>query len=567
MTREIVNYDEFLSRKEVEELNTSTYPTKINNSTLEIKNFYGIHVEEFRTIRNQNFYVNIGVNLLSGYNGTMKSTILGLFTQGFNSDFQDLFGKPLRTKYSEIFNLSLKYDGGNKIYKFEYLIEDIHSNKLKIPVFTKVRDKNDPNSDVRIITGGRNQVDGNMNLATRYINLNRLLSIHTSDAKVSDITLSEEESERQKAFYNRIFSHKAYNSFDAVANDENKKYTFGPSNGTYDYTSISSGEDNLGSIFNALLSFERLAPKKDSIRGILCIDEVEASLHPAAQINLIEYLSKWGIKNKTIVILTTHSLGLIEHISKKKNANHYYFSNLYSQKSLVDVYLNPSYETVKEEMAYMIQNEEEEKSPPKINVLCEDEVAKFIINATIKTRDITKRIEFIKTENDNGIGFPQLISFYKKTKPLFDNQSLIFLDGDIDEKVLLDKAINPKDLSTAMTIIPGGEHNLCFESWITYDLFKKSNDDPVFRKLKKPASYFKDRFHSISHVTYDIFLNDPQNDMFSKICKNFISNTPEISKKYMREFIRSTKEFEDFRNLIIEKLNFIANKKGYPDFK
>ncbi|MGH2183095.1 hypothetical protein ACQ10C_16060, partial [Enterococcus faecalis] len=79
-------------------------------------------------------------------------------------------------------------------------------------------------------------------------------------------------------------------------------------NSYYDVNSISSGEDNLSTFADVLVSFMRIfsANKKNKyngLTGILAIDEFEASLHPIAQKNLFNFLFDWSRKYKVKIIL------------------------------------------------------------------------------------------------------------------------------------------------------------------------------------------------------------------------------------------------------------------------
>ncbi len=76
--------------------------------------------------------------------------------------------------------------------------------------------------------------------------------------------------------------------------ETDKKSGIGISTDYYDYLTNSSGQDNLGQILLALLSFRKLKEEQgDSWNGgILLIDEIDATLHPAAQSKLITLLTQ-----------------------------------------------------------------------------------------------------------------------------------------------------------------------------------------------------------------------------------------------------------------------------------
>ena len=59
----------------------------------------------------------------------------------------------------------------------------------------------------------------------------------------------------------------------------------------------SVGQDNIGYIVSALVDFYLHKKRTENYNGgILCIDEIDASLHPNAQLRLFDLLAKRGIR-------------------------------------------------------------------------------------------------------------------------------------------------------------------------------------------------------------------------------------------------------------------------------
>jgi len=67
----------------------------------------------------------------------------------------------------------------------------------------------------------------------------------------------------------------------------------------------SSGQDNLGQILLAILSFRKLKEEQGEQwqGGILLIDEIDATLHPAAQSKLIKLFIQEAKENKLQILL------------------------------------------------------------------------------------------------------------------------------------------------------------------------------------------------------------------------------------------------------------------------
>src|SRR5690606_29768781 len=95
-----------------------------------------------------------------------------------------------------------------------------------------------------------------------------------------------------------------------------QKNTLGVNTDFYDWKMNSAGQDNIGKILLAILSFKRLKATHDAAYkgGILAIDELDATLYPASQIKLIEALRKFASNLNIQIIFTTHSLSIMESV-------------------------------------------------------------------------------------------------------------------------------------------------------------------------------------------------------------------------------------------------------------
>lgn len=74
------------------------------------------------------------------------------------------------------------------------------------------------------------------------------------------------------------------------------------------------GQDNLGKIILALFSFKRLHDKypRQYKGGILAIDEMDATMYPASQVELLKVLRKYASKLNLQILFTTHSMSLLK---------------------------------------------------------------------------------------------------------------------------------------------------------------------------------------------------------------------------------------------------------------
>ncbi len=161
---------------------------------------------------------------------------------------------------------------------------------------------------LRVVVGRkRGKGDGNFNLNTAYINFKRLFPIIDTDSvEKTENNMLQEDKDFIKNAYLKIFQKTDYDNATLVSDDMNKE-TFAPSNSNYNFEAISSGEDNLGHILLKMLAFKNYCQGRDSLQGVFCIDEVEASLHPIAQDNLIDFLLDFS-KNIIFKLLLLHIL-------------------------------------------------------------------------------------------------------------------------------------------------------------------------------------------------------------------------------------------------------------------
>ena len=98
-----------------------------------------------------------------------------------------------------------------------------------------------------------------------------------------------------------------------------------------DANTISDGEDNLYILLTALecLKFyTENVTEMNQKQGILLIDEFDATLHPSQQINLLRYIDDYSSKFNIQVVLTTHSLSTIEEAIKNKFNVFYLIDNV-----------------------------------------------------------------------------------------------------------------------------------------------------------------------------------------------------------------------------------------------
>lgn len=366
----------------------------------------------------------------------MKSSILDLIAHPFSSpnNAKDMYGKELKTTYQDVFRLSLSKDRDEYIYYINGI-----TNKdefISEPVRMYLRDKENRH---RVTVGATNEKgQGNFALNTSYINLKRLFPIIETSAEEANIQISDTDKQWISRSYQSIMQRPAYIKSTAVS-DKKSKNTLAPAESYYDFNSISSGEDNLGNILCKMMAFTHNKIDNGSLQGLMCIDEIEASLHPSAQIQFIDLLKKWSKYNHIQVVITTHSLYLIDHclrlqlenasVSKEITINNISTMQVSSDHNF-NIMINPGFNIIYKELTY---NESSLPSPYKVNIICEDSIAIQAIKSIIKNTIVKQNIEFISDISDKkGTPWKTLTSLVKNGKKLLSD-SIIVLDPDVSK--------------------------------------------------------------------------------------------------------------------------------------
>ena len=216
-----------------------------DNKKIRIRLIKSIEIEKFRTFQQRTVELGTQITFLIGRNGTMKTSLMGLIAHPFSSESKDAFGKELKTPLKEVFRLSPIYDKSPYSYN---LIMDIldHDSLLKEEV--KIYYGQDSKNRHRVVVSGAEKGDGNFSLNTSFLNLKRLLPLVDTNAKpefADEFKLSAQEKRQQKDFYEYVMPSTEYSLFEPI-HQKNQKTTFAPTgqSATYDYETISSGEDN-----------------------------------------------------------------------------------------------------------------------------------------------------------------------------------------------------------------------------------------------------------------------------------------------------------------------------------
>lgn len=393
-----------------------------------------LHIEKFREINDIDINFGSKLTVISGRNGTGKSSILGLVSQCLsfrnvkninNINYKTLFNEDFESEFRNHLKISEKYDTPDKKYK-----TNIHLNNND-KIYTLATTKR--NNQLRFVLRGNE--DRNFTWPSVYLDLKRLTPmVYRKEDDGNELGLNNVDEKLLIEWTNKVIP-KIKTSDNISKNlpekDIKSVVATGPD---YDIKSASSGEDNIGQILMALLSFKKLKDNFQQYKGgILLIDELDATLFPKSQLQLLDLLLSLAGKYKLQIIFTTHSPTMLNYIFEMKKKTE---KNSKTSKDIAINYLtntrdkieNMNYETVNDILDDLeFKTKSKGKNDiRKIKVYCEDVEAKDMLSK-ILSNDLKRAIDF---QTKVTLGAENYISLIKAQVTEFKKNSLIVLDGD-----------------------------------------------------------------------------------------------------------------------------------------
>lgn len=351
----------------------------------------GIEVSRFRAMHDLEIGLGQLVTVIAGQNGTSKSTILGMLGQPFGlRDRRTIFGKPFSTKFTDIFNMSSEHDiPGEHLYYVDFNDEAIAGSQgqhVQVKSFKRpAKDK----SSIRIVTGAsRAKGEGNIDYPVIYLGLKRTNPVgEFFNPQAEQTDFSESEVEQFNQWYARVMVDQEKTTDVVRMSKHGQKETLLVNTATYDYLANSAGQDNLGQILGALISFERLADAmgEEYRGGLLLIDELDVTLFPSSQVRLFELLKEQAWAQRVQVVFTTHSMTLLEKAVEETQDKNDAVKVLYLRKreSGIRLTIDPPIDEIQADL--MVEPLRPKKGF-KAEIWCEDDEAKWVLGQIMPSR-------------------------------------------------------------------------------------------------------------------------------------------------------------------------------------
>jgi AAA15 family ATPase/GTPase len=519
-------------------------------------------IKKFRGFEDVEFNLGSQLTVIAGQNGTQKTTILGMLSQPFTitdpdnpmKDEKPLCGGSFKSAFNEKFKLSDVFD---KAKNHEWTLH--LKNELKPFIIESIsRNKKAEKNGIRFWRkGDRSKGSGYIQLPVIYLSLKRLFPIG-EDAKLNEssyIKLTPDEEEFYKEWHSKLLisldKFKAANYLESP-----NKNTLGITTDVYDWKQNSAGQDNIGKILLAILSFRRLKEKYKSNYqgGILAIDELDATLYPASQIKLIEALRKFASNFSIQVIVTTHSLSIMEAVCalyekfRKIEASKDQIRVIFLEKRNNNIHIIPeaTFAIIKHRLNVTIEGNTKRSLP----VFTEDTEAALFAKGILKRR--ASKLNFINCK----IGCSVLIDLATRKIPsfIFPN-SLIFLDGDVSSE----SRIVAKIRALKNIIILPSTHSP--ERLIADFLFALDDNSNVWKKINRDFT----KQYCFKDYTLDEIIEDRVKAKLwfnshlkvwgrnaSKVINPWIEANPEMTQKFIKDYEEAYNKFA--KELSLESL-------------
>ncbi len=418
-----------------------------------------IEVAKFRNLSKVEIFFSNGLNAIAGQNGTSKTSVLGLIGHifAFTKEHKTLAGKYFRTEFSEIFKFAYPdYDkSGEHIWNVNFDSGEV------VPAVSYPRIELGKKESIRIRVRESKRGSGKLNFPVIYLGMGRLFPLNLANSiKNNKSVLTKDEIKEFSDIHDEVLMIVDEEIIPESISTSSKSF-YAPKTKKYNHLGNSAGQDNMGQIITALISFKRLqkALGDDYHGGILLIDELDASLFPAAQIKLVELLDKKSKELNLQIFFTTHSLEVLSKTREKDNSKIIYLdknSGIIRPKYDLDII------ELQKDLLVLGPDALKEVNKKRF-VYCEDAEASDMLKC-ILPKEIKDRIEIFPTK----LGSSTLKDLAKRRIPDF-KKSIIVLDGDSSHGGIKN-----------VRCLPGkyGPDRLIFD-------FLKSSEPEMFNQIKK----------------------------------------------------------------------------------
>lgn len=590
-----------------------------------------VDIENFRSFHNVKFNAGRKITAISGQNGVGKSNLVSLIASGsgltrkanlgnnFQPEFYSFFNIDTIENYSQ-YSLYLTYEepgkSGNVVKKLTFKDDTATKRGIRIIPRTSNYGMNIGYKDAENQAKTNFGVGGaaRIPVPTIYLSISRLYplgerkdTVTVTPVKKTNKLYQKEADAKFREWYNFVIpgSIKSDATLSMVEKKTSSRASLYMDMERTPTLSQSVGQDNIGNIISALVDVYILSKQPDDYTGaIICIDEVEVSLHPDTQLRLLSLFNKLSDELDIQFVVSTHSLTILKELLKKQEKSGRDFSVIYLKNpSAPMVTQHRSYELLKADLLGQTTFDR-----PKPKIYFEDEVGQHIFQMLVSSlnqqcetldngnelrgqgtpMDTTllkgkiKHFEGLRNIESNLIqmvmklGCEELLKIATKDATYF-GRVIFLLDGDARHK---DPAQKPKVKDYLLSQynacgISDRQHtpNICFlpnyfapESYlyrIIFELTQNENDHAVFWRTldqkEETALYTATKIRDIFSCLPEDFNNDNLKKIFGEYHTDSVKNSELwkfVDKSGLLDYY-----YGDYET-ITELLNFFSDFKS-----
>lgn len=388
-------------------------------------------LENFRNYRNVEFCLGKKITIISGQNGVGKSNILSLISSGSGLGKKAALGSNFQPEFNEFFNI----DPSENFTDYKIYIQYECEGKQDVTRRLSFQDYTKTGRGIRIIPRtsnyGTNKTQkeveaevkkeygiggaARVGIPTIYLSLSRLYPLgEKNNTKVSvrkitkrNALCQEDVRDRFRTWYNAVIPNaiKEDATVEIVEKTASPRASLHMDIANTPTLSQSIGQDNVGNIISALVDIYLLSKERDYAGALLCVDEIDVSLHPDTQIKILDLIDALSEQLNIQFVLSTHSLTFLKELLKKQAKNEEDYRVVYVKDPLAPhVSVQDSYELLKADMFGSLRF-----SKPKVKAYFEDEVGQNLFDLLI---DAFKHIyNEIDSKCNGDVSIPVLRNF------------------------------------------------------------------------------------------------------------------------------------------------------------
>lgn len=470
------------------------------------------------------------ITVISGPNWTGKSSLLWLIGHVFSFRKgkgwliwkSPIDNKILEAQFSEVFRFSPEKDFLAE-YEWKVILAD-WTEKVASSRYISWENR------FRVDVWERQKDEWKIKKPVYYLWLKRLVPLAQENDKDLQFDIErnilQEEISLYEEWYNKILSSNK-NIVPQHTKTRNKE-SYLATTDEYDALWNSSWQDNIAQIILAILTFKRLKEElwDDYNWWLLLIDEIDATLYPKAQLQLMDLFLKTARDYNIQFIFTTHSVEILWYLLEAKRRNFEYSSKIiFLDDSSGSILKLDDESSFKKMRAGLMHSVLEKMKTSWVHLYCEDAEAfifvKWIIHPSLK-----KEIKFMEKVSLSCSFYKSLVE--QKVPEFLD--SIIVLDGDARNSL-------PKSTKFKIAFLPGDER----PENLLYNFLSTLPDNDTFWD-KEAGGYTKRVF----------LANRPSNLASREIMKDWFNREKQYWWKGCRKLLNRWSE----NNLkIVEKFN------------